>query len=78
MVKKKEVQTRKTAQQWILEVGALENEIVSLKNSIGSYKSANTKYRAEIGDLLRYKKALREFNNKPWYKRIFAKKIVVE
>jgi hypothetical protein len=62
----------------IKSVGELKHENTSLKNSIGSYKSANTKYRAEIGDLLRYKKALREFNNKPWYKRIFAKKIVVE
>ena len=68
----------KKKEDLIKSIGELEHEIVSLKNSIGSYKSANTKYRAEIGDLLRYKKALREFNNKSWYKRIFAKKIVVE
>ena len=68
----------KKKEDLIKSIGELKHEITSLKNSIGSYKSANTKYRAEIGDLLRYKKALREFNNKPWYKRIFAKKIVVE
>ena len=62
----------------IKSIGELKHENTSLKNSVGAYRAANTKYRAEIGDLLRYKKALREFNNKPWYKRIFAKKIVVE
>ena len=68
----------KKKEDLIKSIGELKHEITSLKNSIGSYKSANTRYRAEIGDLLRYKKALHEFNNKSWYKRIFAKKIIVE
>ena len=68
----------KKKEDLIKSIGELEHEITSLKNSIGSYKSANTKYRAEIGDLLRYYRAVCEFNNLPWYKRIFAKKIVVE
>lgn len=62
----------------IKSIGELKHEITSLKNSVGSYKSANTKYRAEIGALLKYKNEVVEFNEKPWYKRIFAKKIVVE
>lgn len=68
----------KKKEDLIKSIGELKHEITSLKNSIGSYKSANTKYRAEIGALLKYKNALADFNEKPWYKRIFAKKIVVE
>ena len=62
----------------IKSIGELKHEITSLKNSIGSYKSANTKYHAEIGALLKYKNAVADFNEKPWYKRVFEKKIVAE
>lgn len=56
----------------------LQKELQELKKSVNAYKSANTKYRAEIGALLAYKNAVANFNDLPWYKRIFAKKIRVE
>ena len=68
----------KKKEDLIKSIGELKHEITSLKNSIGSYKSANTKYRAELGLYVKYKYAVEDFNNLPWYKRIFAKKIVVE
>ena len=62
----------------VKEKESLSDNVEALKKSIIAYKSANTKYRAEIGALLKYKNAVADFNKNPWYKRIFAKKIVVE